>query len=593
MHIKDDLTNIPTPINFKGHTCVELFDANTGECILRQEDDNTYNARLQAYGYYLLFFANRGSSGTANLPYTGTVVSATNTNDTSQYPAVNSIPLFQRTGALNSFVTGNFSNFFNSMVLTTNTTAQSSTGRPSGYLVGWADTRTYAAVYNDYYEQGVLNLNESYTNGTNIHLVVDFDEYHGNTSFDAIWLYPGNTAASCGAHHSYRYFGYESTGNVIPQLNTNCHGIVDLDGRRRMFCYSALATGPGRGTNFAILDTYTGTWEGSYSFPAPITFGTCVYYDATNKIVYGMVDGVNNTAAGISKSTWWTTTTAENTRPYIVATDLENQTQTEIIDLRAFINKTPDDFGFVGASNNSLNWCIGYSETSTYLFLQAMGWTSANSTSMRIDLLVYRFNTNTLDFSYVGTISDLGVSVFLTTLSATYRPTNRATAMLRNTLVIGGGLYSNTNSNTNLATYIDLSNLSIITDSGVNGTGTGLTNGGLFSNYGRQESANIFNASSNAYPGCVMNGRRGWLDYDGPIYCDTHPPDGSYFTSLGAAATFSPVGVELRKYYYSDSFWTTHNKLSAPITKTQANTMRITYDITLDSLSDTMWMNLK
>lgn len=590
MQIHDNIPNTPSPIKFKGHTCIELFNAKTGERILKQEDDNTYNARLQAYGYYLLFFANKGATAT-NIQYTGSTIPAYNTADTSAYPGVLGIPSFQRNGALTAATTGTFSNFFNSMLLTTSTTTQSSTGRPSGYLVGWADVRTYAASYNDYYEQGILNLNESYITDTNLHIVVDFDEYHGNTSFDAIWLYPGRVAATVGGHHSYRYFGYEETGTSIPQLNTLVTGILDIDGRRRLFVYSSASNnGPGRGTEFAILDTFEGVWEGTYSFPALTTVGQRIHYDATNKILYGLVDGASSANVSATKSTWWKTSTAENTRPFIVATNFETQTQTEIIDLRAFVDLEPADFGYIGT--NGANWAVGYSGTGgAYLFLQVMGHTNTTNTAGSISLLVYRFNTNTLDFSYVGTISNLASSILSPTINSSLFTASTDVAMIGNTLVIGAGLLGNTSSVTNTATYFDLANLSVITDTAVRPTNG--TAGNFYSNYGFLERVTIISPTSTAVVGSVMNGSRAWLDHDGPIYCANDAPNGLYLTSRGVGTGISAISQTVRKYYYSDAFWTTHNKLTAPITKTAANTMRITYDITLDSLPGTMWMNMK
>lgn len=588
MNISDTIKSneVNKDFAFKGRTCIELFDAETGELILKQEDENTYNSRLQNMGYYLLFAAPRGGTGASFPTYTGNLTPSVVTNDSVAFVATATTALTSRNGNASGNTIGNFSTQFGSMLLTTNTTTQTSTGNPSGITVSWADIRYYTATYNDYYECGVLNINESYISDTTLHIVVDYDEYHANTSFDAIWIYPGRANGQYGLLHGYRYFGSESTTLTLPQLSTFISGVVDLDGRYRLVFFSTSSTVNRTVFNaLGIFDSFTGTFTNTYSYPEQQTLGVIIGYDHANQILYTVIEGTAWVANTATKNTWWADATAENNRPYVASFDMANNVFTELIDIRSSLNLVAADFNFVGSSGLA----IAYGKNSSngaYLFVQASGFTNSTNTAVSCHVLVYRFNIDTLDIQYLFRINNLASVPFSTTsVNVSIIPTSNRVVLFGNVLILSDGLEGNNSYAYQRATAYDLANGSQITSTALSASTTSTVFQNI-TNYGGKEG---INSNGNSAIGYVFNSQSAWLDHKDAIYGINGAYNGMYNPTTQGVP---PINSVINKYYYARSNWTTHNKLSAPVTKTSANTMRITYDITLDSLQSTVWKSL-
>lgn len=168
---------------FRGLTTIQLFDKNTGELLEEYHDENTYNDRLQYTNYLDTVLKCKGPN-TASVTDFLRIVPDTLSGYSTFYQSL------YYTNLGDGYDTEPVRQLFATLWLTDTTKAETAHGYPNGCPVGIADACGNNAGFNALLCTGALNISESYVGNDRLHLVFDFATDRCNVQFDAIWLYP-------------------------------------------------------------------------------------------------------------------------------------------------------------------------------------------------------------------------------------------------------------------------------------------------------------------------------------------------------------------------------------------------------------------
>lgn len=546
MSIKAEIT-VDTKKYFHGFSTIQLFDKNTGKLVKQVKHENTYNDRLQFINY--LNTIVRKTSSIMHSTITGW--------QQSQESYFNEDTYFQHYCKPNNDSTGFF--LYGHLVLTNNTADENAHGYFNGIPVAYCNTGNVLPTLKQALScVGTINLNESYLGNDRLHLVFDFSTDKANVTFDSLWLIPSfhvNTSNIAPPSSMVEKMLLEK--QKVTTLATTADTIYScpyIQGRYSIL-YEKTRYNYGVGQyvySIRIMDIITGDIE-TYDLGTEYDIGGApFYYDKVNKKLYTIYIRAADISYILDGSD----------ESYLSVFDLTTKTLTKINNLSTMLNLTTSALSF--SSTSSFSTATLYYQGSPRLIFTITG-TDSNSGITKTYLLIYSFDVTTQTFTLLK------------------KHEVRINPNCTNDFYMSY--------NTQIDKYFYMYNIVALdtgTPTGNDTTVIDLTTGELVSIscidfYNLQQiylSYNDFFSSDNYY---YYGYRVGYTILDTslfrvPLYLFNFP--------IGTIHPVTPPEVHKDSYFSAN--WTTHNKLSAPITKTDQTTMKIQYDIVFDSLPETI-----
>lgn len=545
MSIKTEIT-VDTKKYFHGFSTIQLFDKDTGKLVKQVKHENTYNDRLPFINY--LNTIVRKPSSLMHSTITGWLLNQDSYADTNNH---HFFQYYARPGNNAGFF------LFGNLLLTSNTEDENAHGYFNGIPVAYCNAGNILPTTDQQQLScvGNINLNESYLGNDRLHLVFDFSTDKANITFDSLWLIPSqgivDNCVPAATATEHILLSQQTTATLATTAATVL-ACPYIQGK-----YSVLYERNSSDENYPnpysyiysirILDMTTGDIE-TYDLGTGYDLGGFpFYYDKTNKKLYTMFL-LSDANAFINGSSSYC----------LNVFDLTTKTLTKIGTLSTLLNFTTSALSFSSASSCNIN--IVYYQGSPRLIIDVTG-IDADSGVTKVYVLIYSFDATTQTFTllkkhevrhapvrsrYCYQTNKYFYAYHLIT-SDTSAPTGNDSVVLD---LATGELVS--------TTCIDFQNLSYT----YNVYNDAYFTQGVLYDYN--------NATSNVITDTAL--------FRIPLYLFSLP------THLS-----NPNGsITVHKNIYYTANWTTHNKLSAPITKTDQTTMKIQYDIVFDSIPETI-----
>ena len=533
---------------FRGLTTIQLFDKNTGELLEEYHDENTYNDRLQYINYLDTVLKCKNS----NIPSTVTPFTRINTDDCNS-SFFNVLSAYGIGGSSSS--NSNFRQLFATLWLTNITKAETAHGYPNGLPVGIADTAGINSTYTGHACSGMLNMSESYVGNDRLHLVFDFATDKCNVQFDALWLFPSLKKKYDSGQSSYSYDVatfyqiQEISSEVLdtqllykyPYFVAN-HPINGI--------YSALSYSKNnsnyRDPAYAlqILNNRTGKIVSTIEWSSGTNTYSPMYYDAGTNVLYTLVTSNENSPSGI----------LGNSYDYcaLYKLDMSSGTITKVDTLYNMLGLRWSDFDAVNSDSNSgYTFVNAFKKDGSVTTIFRLKCVSATDASIKNYFVLFNFDPATEKFTRIKKFE-----VFSTTAY-----TSSSMFMVDDIVYLTYPLSSTQQTDYKYSAF-DI-------------------------NTGKVKSTNIISPSSSILSNTWMayDYSSGGYDGMGPIYrlYDQTIYRTAYCVTSSSKST-ADCKVLKKKYFTAP--WSTHNKLTSAIKKTNMTTMKIQYDIVWDSIPD-------
>lgn len=530
---------------FRGLTTIQLFDKNTGELLEEYHDENTYNDRLQYINYLNTILHCQGPNIASSVePYSKSLRDEV-TN------------MFQRAYTymgLGGGSTGtDVSQLFATLMLTNLTSAETAHGYFNGVPVGIADAAGADATFANRTCTGLLNVTESYIGNDRLHLVFDFATDKCNVQFDSLWLFPSNRRQYVSGQISYNYSACKpfqiveiSSEQLSYNFDTNytyINGRYKINGNYTVLTYSNSKSAQDKSRAIHILNDVTGELVASCTFSSATNIYTPFYYDVSLNVLYCMFYSSNGK---------YLLDPSDKNYNYILQINLSDGAVSIKSYMQDLLNLTYDTFSYNGAQQSYFDYVFTYlTDGSVSLMVRTRGKDSS-----------------TLEDSYYVTFFTFDAATCTFTLLKKHKvytnPCNNQHIFTYNGLMYTI-LRANVNAaNNNFYTVFDLKTGLIKNDSMMSISEDFLSNTYMSQRYA--------SASSDYLWTCVdlMTYRR--------AVCVVSK------TTSGIDITTASVKLYKKKYF--TAVWSTHNKLTSAIKKTDMTTMKIQYDIVWDSIPD-------
>jgi hypothetical protein len=535
---------------FRGLTTIQLFDKNTGKLLEEYHDENTYNDRLQ-YISYLNSVLKCRSNNIQNQVAPFSVSLMDN--------ADNEFQRIYATSRLGGSDSNHFVNqLFATLLLTNQTEAETAHGYFNGTPVGICDAFGTNSEYNNRSCTGTFNMKESYIGNDRLHLVFDFATDKCNVQFDALWLFPAvqkyasypEYDAPDGAYLStcpYQYaaitseyvpFGFNAsyTYYIHDAHINNGYGVVS---------YSSQSNNNVSYTDcIQVYNTYTGEQIAMYDFGENIATGAPFYYDAASNTLYFIQ--MYSTLGFLMDS-----------RDALYSINLNDGTKTRVGYLYDLLGLTYAVLGYSSAQDGEANIVPLYLHNgAVYLLVRTYG-KDATTLSDRYMYTFYSFDATN------GTFTKLKMhQVYCDTkLNSSY-------IMSSYDFMNNGLLYTFAKTNQNAAshnfcTVFDIKTGQIKSDNMLYTTRDFLSN---YRPYAISSAGSTAGSTAAVYPIQDLIRYREPLCF---VSSQNHTTD-----------------ARMVKQQYFTAVWSTHNKLTSAIKKTNMTTMKIQYDIIWDSIPE-------
>ncbi len=549
---------IPTDKPFRGITKIQLFDKN-GEMIEEVVHENTYNQRIQFRNYLdtilhcktpdmskQLLFALTGSDEATNGTY----------SDNLSYETIWDTGSTSTTSVRQPFAT---------LWLTNATANEAANGYPNGIPVALADSSGVANNIVNIPCAGQPNIQESYYGADRLHLVFDFDTVHGNITFDSLWLYPsryrsGSTGSNC--YHVLPFFQkqcvkrqYDLSFNIPFQFKYVYQ--ERLNGPYSMLWFSD-STRSNNGCQYVgqviVFNQQTGEIVANCTFSTLTRVYGSFYYDAGSNQLYMLHNSAYTGDVPFSGGS------ASNSF-CLIKINLTTGDRTFVANMNTLLNMVKSNYNYAGDIANwrynvDVYWLAG--ENTTIIAVPTEG-TDASTGQQSGYYTWFTFNPLTESFDFVKRQKVYTGTVFTdTSISPNY--SNRG-------FVRDGRLYLACFISPNVQTYNNYAVFNIKT-------------GALL--YDK-----ALSYRSSLYSPVVLTSESFWAYYDSKyIYSRAQKDDLIYRNATRRLTSNTSASAKLRIERYDTALWSTHNKLTSAITKTDQTTMKIQYDIIWDSLND-------
>lgn len=528
---------------FRGLTTIQLFDKNTGELVEEYHDENTYNDRLQ----YINYLDTVLKCKSPNIPSTVTPFTRMNSDTAGSSSSGQGSFL----GTLSKYSIGDATQgpevrqLFATLWLTNNTKAETAHGYPNGFPVGIADAAGVNSTYASYACTGMLNMSESYVGNDRLHLVFDFATDKCNVQFDALWLFPSTNRYRRDNSDTYYVTSFYQAQSISSEvLDTQLlykypHFSINyrINGN-----YSVLGYGSSSNSTYAlqILNNSTGEIVSTIDWSKYTNVYPPMYYDAGANTLYML-------RADDSRSPSYVLQNSAD-RCALYKLDMSSGTITKVDTMYNMLGLRWSDFEAVASDSNSeYNFVNVFKKDGSVATIFRLKCVSAADSSVKNYFALFNFDPVTETFTKVKKFE-----VFVN-----YAYNSEYMFMVDDTVYITATLSNNQQTNYKYSAF-DI-------------------------NTGAIKSTNIMSPNAN-----VLNTI--WLSYFtyssyGRIYL-LHDQVAYRRAICATSDSEKLAGCKVCKYKYFTAPWSTHNKLTSAIKKTDMTTMKIQYDIVWDSIPD-------
>ena len=534
---------------FRGLTTIQLFDKNTGELIEEHHDENTYNDRLQYINYLDTVLKCKNS----NIPSTVMPFTCMN-NDTAQNSGIESF-----LDNLSRYTIGESSSeikvrqLFATLWLTNSTKAETAHGYPNGFPVGIADAAGISSKYTGYACAGMLNISESYVGNDRLHLVFDFATDKCNVQFDALWLFPSvnrrrGSASESDSYDVTSFYQAKAISSEVldtqlmykyPYFSVNYR----INGNYSVLGYSNYSSNTKHSRAYAlqVLNNSTGEIVSTVEWSANTYIYSPMYYDAGTNTLYMLRASSTDYPNDVLNSN------TESCALYKL--NMTSGTITKVDNLYNMLGLRWSDFNAIASNNNSgYSFVNVFKKDGSVATIFRLKCVSAAESSTKNYFVLFNFDPVTETFTKVKKFEVFDSNAYY----------NNYMFMVDDTAYIMSPLSNNQQ------TMYKYSAFDIST--------------------GAVKSTNIISPSSNILSDI-------WMSYaysyntDGPVY--QLQDQVAYRRAICGTTDDSKVrGCKVCRYKYFTAPWSTHNKLTSAIKKTNMTTMKIQYDIVWDSIPD-------
>ena len=532
---------------FRGLTTIQLFDKNTGELIEEYHDENTYNDRLQYINYLNTILHCQGPNIASSIePYSKSLSDEVTNMFQIAYT-------YKVLGGSN--VSSDVSQLFATLMLTNLTSAETAHGYFNGVPVGIADAAGADATFANRTCTGLLNVTESYIGNDRLHLVFDFATDKCNVQFDSLWLFPSNRRQYSSGQISYNYSACKpfqtveiSSEQLSYNFDTNYTYInvrYKINDNYTVLAYSNNRSAQDESRAIHILNDITGELVTSCTFSSATHIYAPFYYDVSLNVLYCMYGSSDNGKYLLDPSN-----KKYNCILQINLSDGAVSTKSYMQDL---LNLTYDTFSYDSAQQSYFDYVFTYlTDGSASLMVRTRGKDSStledsyHVTFFTFDAATCTFTllkkhkvyTNPYDTQYIFTHNGLMYTTLRTNVNA---------------------------ANNNFYTVFDLK--------------TGLIKNDSMMSISVDFLGNVY--MSQRYT-CTNDSAILWTCVD----LMTYRRAVCVVSKTTSDTDITPASVKLYKKKYFTAVWSTHNKLTSAIKKTDMTTMKIQYDIVWDSIPD-------
>lgn len=537
---------------FRGLTTIQLFDKNTGELLEEYHDENTYNDRLQYINYLDTVLKCKNSHISSNVtPFTCMNNDVVNGDNNTFF-----FDILSYSKVLGSYNLTKVRQLFATLWLTNNTKAETAHGYPNGCPVGIADTGGNNPTYTSYACSGMLNITESYVGNDRLHLVFDFATDKCNVQFDALWLFPSMHIVSNSAGSSL--YGpttfYQAKVMASEELGTQLlykYKYFTLKYRINDI-YSVLAySNENSGSRLPasalqILNNSTGEIVSTIEWSTTTYIYAPMYYDAGTNTLYLLRTGDYR---------YPTYVLSDNTDSCaLYKLDMSSGTITKLDTLYNMLGLRWSDFDAVNSNNNSgCTFVNVFKKDGSVATIFRLKCISATDNSTKNYFVLFNFDPVTETFTQIKKFEVFGDAY------------NTSSMFMVNDIVYLGGPLSSTQQTDYMYSAFDINTGAVKSTSIMSPQYNMLCNGSMDSSYG--------GSSDTSYV---------YKLFDQAIYrrtiCETYGAKDGY--------KYVVANNKVCKNIYFTAPWSTHNKLTSAIKKTNMTTMKIQYDIIWDSIPD-------
>lgn len=567
---------------FRGISTIQLFDKETGELLEEHVDENTYNDRIPYITYLYSIMKSQCSAFKRTMP-----------NYNPLNPSSRDL-LY----AANSFSIGDTEDedrirYFGNLLLTANTDAEDAHGYFNGVPVGLANATGYS-LSKEMSCIGKCNCDESYFGNDRLHLVFDFETSKCNVSFDALWLLPTMGGSNDGSNRGSAIYYPQSRIRI---MSTKGDDVTPYSGRYFSFdinneyicVYGCDSTGSPYTEKIWIFDKYTGEVLVSCVLSESKQIYAPLYYDKNTKDLYFIywddVSGLSGLSLDFRYFLNKSFDKSYQDAYFIRKINLESGNITNVKKFSEVFSVSNNDYGY-SSPVGSLQVC----------------YTLNGNITFAMSMIDYNGYTN----------GNVGYVFFYS-----FDPTNLSVSLLSKyqAYATAASTYADNGGSANYSGYT----------SGVYGAnclsmGLGvLSNNKLYTNIILDMTADAENryAVFNINTGKVVNRQFiGSLNKSAKNFIadginkQSLPTETDYSYSSGSSIRATSIHdfmenkrpqyvfvaesptCYLMKYNYYTQLWSTHNKLTSEVKKTNMTTMKITYDIIWESYSEEIVPNL-
>lgn len=574
---------------FRGISTIQLFDKETGELLEEHVDENTYNDRIPYITYLYSIMKSQCSAFKRTMP-----------NYNSLNPSSRDL-----LSAADSFSIGNTEGrdrirYFGNLLLTANTDAEDAHGYFNGVPVGLANATGYS-LSKEMSCIGKCNCDESYFGNDRLHLVFDFETSKCNVSFDALWLLPTMGNNDDGSNKgSYIYYPQSR----IRIMSTKGDDVTPYSGYYSSYdindeyncVYEHVSSSSPYIKKIWIFDKYTGKVLVSCVFSENKSVYAPLYYDKNTKDLYYIYWPDYNSGSGQSSLSLdfkyflnKSFDKAYQDTYFIRKINLESGNIANVKKFSEVFSMSNNDYGY-SLPRGSLQIC--YTLNGNITFAMSMYDQNGYTAGSAGYVFFYSFDPTTLSVSLLSKYQAYATNVYICPDAggpSNYSSDSRDSSAY-NCLSMGLGVLNNNKLYTNVVLDMtaDAENRYAVFDvntgkvvnkqfiGNLNVTSTYNTKSFIADGINKHvlpiNSAFRYSASSNVSATSIHD----FMENKRPQYVFIDESPTCY----------------LRKYDYYTQLWSTHNKLTSEVKKTNMTTMKITYDIIWESYSEEIVPNL-
>lgn len=532
---------------FRGLTTIQLFDKNTGELVEEYHDENTYNDRLQYINYLDTILKCKNS----NIPSTVAPFTRINSDTAQNIDQEFFLDILSKYSLGDTRSGTKTRQLFATLWLTNNTKAETAHGYPNGFPVGIADAAGTNSKYASYACAGLLNMPESYVGNDRLHLVFDFATNKCNVQFDALWLFPSTYRHSGDTSESYSYdvtsfYQAQSISSEVLDtqllykyqyfsVNYHINGNYSVLGYRTNLGKTSIAYA------LQILNNSTGEIVSTIDWSKDTYVYSPMYYDAGANTLYMLRAHEYRYPSNVLQSN------TDSCALYKL--DMSSGTITKVDNLYNMLGLRWSDFNAVASDNNSGYTFVNvFKKDGSVATIFRLKCVSANDSSAKNYYVLFNFDPVTETFTKVKKFEVFDNNAY----------NSSGMFMVDDTVYIMSPLSSNQQ------TMYKCSAFDI--------------------NTGAIKSTNIISPSVNILSNIWMSTVPSYSSISQVYLLQDQVV---YRRAICATSNSDELsGCKVCRYKYFTAPWSTHNKLTSAINKTDMTTMKIQYDIVWDSIPD-------